>query len=118
MYKFPGRVWENLSTNETTETQDEETRPRLESEEFDEVAPEEEEPTEQTAKNPLGENKKYVLTNLHEQSSKKQKICLLATVLLVLTVMCVGIGVPLSYYIGKSWSSEYDLVVKNSSVWY
>ena len=71
--------------------------------------------TEQTVQIPLGENNKYVLTHLHEQSSKKQKICLLATVLLVLTVMCVGIGVPLSYYNGKSWTSAYDLVVRNSS---
>ena len=72
--------------------------------------------TEQTVKNPLSENKKYVLTNLHEQSSKKQKLCLLAIVLLVLTVICVGIGVPLSYYNGKSWTSKYDLVVRNSIV--
>ena len=72
--------------------------------------------TEQTVKNPLSENSKYVLTHLYEQSSKKQKICLLAIVLLVLTVICVGIGVPLSYYNGKSWTSEYDLFVRNSSV--
>ena len=71
--------------------------------------------TEQTVKNPLSENNKYVSTQLHEQSSKKQKLCLLAIVLLVLTVICVGIGVPLSYYNGKSWTSEYDLVVGNSS---
>ena len=56
--------------------------------------------TEQTEQNPLNEKK-------HEQSSKKQKICLLAIVLLVLTVICVGIGVPLSYYNGKSQTSEY-----------
>ena len=71
--------------------------------------------TEQTVKNPLSENNKYVSTQLHEQSSKKQKLCLLAIVLLVLTVICVGIGVPLSYYNGESWTSEYDLVVGNSS---
>ena len=71
--------------------------------------------TEQTVKNPLSENNKYVSTQLHEQSSKKQKLCLLAIVLLVLTVICVGIGVPLSYYNGKSWTSEYDSVVGNSS---
>ena len=71
--------------------------------------------TEQTVKNPLIENNKYVSTQLHEQSSKKQKLCLLAIVLLVLTVICVGIGVPLSYYNGKSWTSEYDLVVGNCS---
>jgi hypothetical protein len=75
--------------------------------------------TEQTVKNPLSENSKYVLAHLHEQSSKNQKTCLLAIVLLVLTVICVGIGVPLSYYNndnGKSWTSEYDLVLRNSSV--
>ena len=67
--------------------------------------------TEQTVKNPLSENNKYVSTQLHEQSSKKQKMCLLAIVLLVLTVICVGIGVPFSYYNGKSWTSAYDLVL-------
>ena len=72
--------------------------------------------TEQTVNNPLMESNKYVSTNLHEQSSKKQKLCLLAIVLLVLTVICVGIGVPLSYYNGKSWTSEYDFVVRNSSL--
>ena len=72
--------------------------------------------TEQTVNNPLMENNNYVSTNLHEQSSKKQKLCLLAIVLLVLTVICVGIGVPLSYYNGKSWTSEYDFVVRNSSL--
>ena len=63
---------------------------------------------EQTAKS---KNSKYVLPHLHEHSSKKQKICLLAIVLLVLTVICLGIGVPLSYYNGKSWTSAYDLVL-------
>ena len=71
--------------------------------------------TEQTVKNPLSEDSKYVLTHLHEKSSKKQKICLLAIVVLILTVICAGIGVSLSYYNDKSQTSEYmDHRVRNS----
>ena len=67
--------------------------------------------TEQTKQKPLNENKKHVsiryYLHLYEKSSKKQKICLLAIVVLILTVICAGIGVSLSYYNDKSQTSEY-----------
>ena len=50
----------------------------------------------------MNENNTYASTHLHEPSPidklRRKKMGLVAVVMLVLILMCIGIGVPLSYY--------------------
>ena len=66
--------------------------------------------------NLLNENNTYASTHLHEPSptrkTQQKKIGLVAVVMLVLILMCIGIGVPLSYYGNDNGKADFKFFVR------